>query len=161
MRKIIFLSFFLFTVLSCTKDEKDLKLELLTNEIVCVENINKHDYFEAFYQPNKVYDSLSKNIIHYKITNISDKKYFIMLNQNNLGTVERDFYRESLGKKKFSTNEIGFSLYKNDSVLDGNSTKVENMCGNGLELLKVEELNHIIKDFLVKNKINNTYELSI
>lgn len=160
MKKIICLSFCLITLFSCThKEKEDLKLELLTNQVVCVENINKHDYYEAFYQPNKIYDSLSKNILHYKITNISDKKYFIMLNQDNLGTVERDLYREALGKKKYNQNEIGFSLYKNDSVLDGNSTIAEEMCGNGFELMKIKELKGIVDKFLVENRINIRYKI--
>lgn len=154
MKKIIYLSFFLVILFSCQKNKKELKMELLTNEIVCVESIKKDDFSEFFYKPNKEYDSLSKNILHYKITNISNKKYFIMLNENNVGTVERDFYSEALGRKKNSLNSIDFSMYKNNSVLDGNSTKVKNMCGNGFELMKVKELDGIINDFLTKNRIN-------
>lgn len=160
MKKIIYLSFFLLIVISCTKNKKDLKLELLTSKIVCVEDIEKKDFLETFYIPNKKYDSLSKNILNYKITNISDKKYYIMLNENSIGTLERDFYNEALGKKKSTIlNTIAFSMYKNDSILDGNSTKVENMCGNDYEFIKTRELDTIVDRFLVKNRINKKYKL--
>ncbi|WP_173973392.1 hypothetical protein, partial [Flavobacterium bizetiae] len=118
-----------------------------------------NDFREVFYKPNAKYDSLSKNILHYKITNISDKKYFIMLNENNLGTVERDLYREALGRKDYAYNSIGFSLYKKDSILDGSSTRAENMCGNGFELMKIEELDTIVSKFLRKNRIFRKYQL--
>ena len=117
------------------------------------------DFREVFYKPNAKYDSLSKNILHYKITNISDKKYFIMLNENNLGTVERDLYREALGKKDYAYNSIGFSMYKKDSILDGSSTRAKNMCGNGFELMKIEELDTIVSKFLRKNRIFRKYKL--
>ncbi|MCC9065237.1 hypothetical protein [Flavobacterium piscisymbiosum] len=117
------------------------------------------DFREVFYKPNAEYDSLSKNILHYKITNISDKKYFIMLNEDNLGTVERDLYREALGRKDYAYNSIGFSMYKKDSILDGSSTRAENMCGNGFELMKIEELDTIVSKFLRKNQIFRKYQL--
>nr|WP_216301510.1 hypothetical protein [Flavobacterium sp. MC2016-06]MBU3857907.1 hypothetical protein [Flavobacterium sp. MC2016-06] len=156
MKKIIFLSILLMVFSSCKKKHKDLKVELLTSQIVCVENIKKDDFREAFYKPNQEYDSLSKNILHYRITNISDKKYFIMLNENSVGTVERDLYSEALGRKKFVFNSIDFSMYKNDSVLDGSSTRIKNMCGNVYysEFNKIKELDTIINDFLVKNKLD-------
>ncbi|RKR05303.1 hypothetical protein C8C83_4644 [Flavobacterium sp. 90] len=159
MRKVICLSFLFLMLFSCEKNKKDLKLELLTNEVVCAENVHMNDFREVFYKPNKQYDSLSKNILHYKITNISDKKYFIMLNENNLGTVERDLYREALGRKDYTYNSIGFSMYKNDSILDGSSTRAENMCGNGFELMKIKELDTIVSKFLRKNRVFRKYQL--
>ena len=159
MKKMIFLSLSCFVLFSCQKNKQDLKLELLTNEIVCVEDVYMDDFREVFYKPNAEYDSLSKNILHYKITNISDKKYFIMLNEDNLGTVERDLYREALGRKDYAYNSIGFSMYKKDSILDGSSTRAENMCGNGFELMKIEELDTIVSKFLRKNRIFRKYQL--
>lgn len=159
MKKMIFLSLSCFVLISCQKNKQDLKLELLTNEIVCVEDVYMDDFREVFYKPNAKYDSLSKNILHYKITNISDKKYFIMLNENNLGTVERDLYREALGRIDYAYNSIGFSMYKKDSILDGSSTRAENMCGNGFELMKIEELDTIVSKFLRKNRIFRKYQL--
>lgn len=98
---------------SCSEKQKDLKLELLTNQIICVDDLKSYDYIETRYQPNKKYDSLSKNILRYKLTNNSDKKYFIMFNENSIGTLERDLYHEALGKKNFSPlNSLDFSLYK-------------------------------------------------
>ncbi|CAA9203762.1 hypothetical protein FLA105534_04944 [Flavobacterium bizetiae] len=82
-----------------------------------------------------------------------------MLNENNLGTVERDLYREALGRKDYAYNSIGFSLYKKDSILDGSSTRAENMCGNGFELMKIEELDTIVSKFLRKNRIFRKYQL--
>jgi len=159
MKKMIFLSLSCFVLFSCQKNKQDLKLELLTNEIVCVEDVYMDDFREVFYKPNAEYDSLSKNLLRYKITNISDKKYFIMLNEDNLGTVERDLYREALGRKDYAYNSIGFSMYKKDSILDGSSTRAENMCGNGFELMKIEELDTIVSKFLRKNRIFRKYQL--
>lgn len=159
MKKMIFLSLSCFVLFSCQKNKQDLKLELLTNEIVCVEDVYIDDFREVFYKPNAEYDSLSKNLLRYKITNISDKKYFIMLNEDNLGTVERDLYREALGRKDYAYNSIGFSMYKKDSILDGSSTRAENMCGNGFELMKIEELDTIVSKFLRKNRIFRKYQL--
>ncbi|MDP5199147.1 hypothetical protein [Flavobacterium sp. DG2-3] len=160
-KKITCLMILSIILFSCNKDDnkKDLKIELLTNEIVCIENVKKDDFLEAFYNPNPKYDSLSKNILHYRIKNISDKKYFIMFNENSLGTEERDLYKESLGKKKYDLNYIGFSLYKNDSVLDRSSTAVENMCGNEFEIMKVKELDAIVNKFMLKNRIDKKYKL--
>ena len=147
-----------FILLSCKKDnKKDLKIELLTNEIVCVDNLKSYDYIETRYQPNKKYDSLSKNILYYRITNNSNKKYFIMFNENSIGTLERDLYREALGKKDFSPlNSLDFSLYKNDSILDGRSTRAEIFCGTmtGFEIQQREAL---IDNFLKKNKLDRFY----
>jgi hypothetical protein len=158
MKKIIYLSFFLLIVISCAKNKKDLKLELLTSKIVCVEDIEKKDFLETFYIPNKKYDSLSKNILNYKITNISDKKYYIMLNENSVGTLERDLYKEAIGRKNSTIlNNIAFSMYKSDSVLDGNSTQVEDMCGFNSNFLKRKL--EAVDSFLVKNEINEKYKL--
>lgn len=154
MKKMIFLGFSFLVLISCQKNKQDLKLELLTNEIVCVENVKKNDFYESFYKPNATYDSLSKNLLRYKITNISDKKYFIMLNENNLGTLEPDLYKEALGKKNYiNANSVALSLYKNNYILEGSSTKVESMCGNVFESKKMEELDTIIHKFLRKNRI--------
>lgn len=160
MNKITLLIFLFLVLISCQKNKHDLKLELLTNEIVCAEDVKKDDFFEIRYIPNAIYDSLSKNILHYKITNISDKKYFIMLNENQLGTLEHDYYREAIGKKSYSLlNSIDLSLYKNDSVLDGSSTRLENMCGNGFELMRMKDLDTIVNEFVVKNKILRKYKI--
>lgn len=147
-----------FILLSCKKDnKKDLKIELLTNEIVCVDNLKSYDYIETRYRPNKEYDSLSKNILHYRITNNSDKKYFIMFNENSIGTLERDLYREALGKKGFSPlNSLDFSLYKNDSVLDGHSTRAEIFCGT-MTGFEIQQREARIDDFLKKNKLDSFY----
>ena len=37
---------------SCNKNEKNLKIELLTNEIICVDNLKSLDFIETRYQPN-------------------------------------------------------------------------------------------------------------
>jgi hypothetical protein len=154
MKKMILFGFSFFVLFSCQKNKQDLKLELLTNEIICVENVKRNDFYEVVYQPNATYDSLSKNILRYKITNISDKKYFIMLNENNLETLEPDLYQEALGKKNYiNPNSVTLSLYKNNHVLDGSSTKMESMCGNFFESNKMEELDTIVHKFLRKNRI--------
>jgi hypothetical protein len=157
MKKSFSLISLVLILLSCNKNEKDLKIELLTNEIVCVDNLKSYDYIETRYQQNKEYDSLSKNILHYRITNNSNKKYFIMFNENSIGTLEPDLYHEALGKKDFSPlNSLDFSLYKNDSVLDGRSTRVEmgNCVFPGFEIQQREAL---IDNFLKKNKLDRFY----
>ncbi|MFH7019107.1 hypothetical protein [Flavobacterium sp. FlaQc-47] len=154
MKKIISLSFFVTILFSCQKNKQDLKLELLTNEIICVENVKQNDFYEVVYQPNATYDSLSKNILRYKITNISNKKYFIMLNENILETLEPDLYKEAMGKKNYiNPNCVALTLYKNNYVLHGSSTKMESMCGNIFESNKIEELDTIVYKFLRKNRI--------
>lgn len=158
--KNLFLSISLvLTLFSCKKNEKDLQIELLTNEIICVNNLKGSDYIETRYQPNKEYDSLSKNILHYRITNNSDKKYFIMFNENSIGTLERDLYREALGKKDLSSlNSLDFSLYKNDSILDGHSTKAEIFCGT-MTNFETKKRDSLIDNFLKQNKLDRTYFL--
>jgi hypothetical protein len=132
----------------------------LTNEIVCAEDVKGNDFKEIFYKPNAICDNLSRNILRYKITNISNKKYFIMLNENNLGTLEPDLYREALGKKGYSIpNAVALSLYKNNSILNGSSTRFENMCGNDIERRNIKELDTIVNKFLIKNRVVRTYKL--
>lgn len=159
MKNLFSLISLILILCSCDKNKKDLKIELLTNEIICVDNLTSLDFIETRYQPNKEYDSLSKNVLHYRITNDSDKKYFIMFNENSIGTSERNLYHEALEKKRFSPlNSLDFSLYKNDSVLDGRSTKAEIFCGTmtGFEIQKEESL---IDNFLKQNKLERTYAL--
>lgn len=159
MRNLFFLIFLILTLFSCNKNKKDLKIELLTNEVICVDNLNRYDFIETRYQPNKEYDSLSKNILHYRITNNSDKKYFIMFNENSIGTLERDFYGEALGKKNFSPlNSLDFSLYKNDSVLDHSSTRADmSYCTSSI--FETKQRDSLIDHFLKENQFNNTYVL--
>ncbi|HEY1194309.1 hypothetical protein [Flavobacterium sp.] len=160
MKNLILSISFALVLFSCNKDnKKDLKIELLTNEIICVDSLKSLDYIETRYQPNKEYDSLSKNILRYKITNNSDKKYFIMFNENSIGTLEQDLYRRALGRKDFSPlNSLDFSLYKNDSVLDGRSTRAEmgNCVSPGFEIQQREAL---IDNFLKQNKLDRNYTL--
>ncbi|UWY28128.1 hypothetical protein N4T20_20695 [Flavobacterium sp. TR2] len=159
MKKIIYLNIIIFSFFSCTKKQKDLKIELLTNEIVCVDNLKSFDYIETRYQPNKEYDSLSKNILHYRIINNSDKKYFIMFNENSIGTLERDLYNEAIGKKDLSPlNSLDFSLYKNNSVLDGCSTKIENACGTMVDF-EIKRGEFLINKYLEENKLERMYAL--
>src|SRR6218665_1449677 len=160
MKNLILSMSFALVLFSCNKDnKKDLKIELLTNEIICVDSLKSLDYIETRYQPNKEYDSLSKNILRYKITNNSDKKYFIMFNENSIGTLEQDLYRRALGRTDFSPlNSLDFSLYKNDSVLDGRSTRTEmgNCVSPGFEIQQREAL---IDKFLKQNKLDRNYTL--
>jgi len=159
MKKSLSLISTVLILLSCNKDKKDLKIELLTNEIICVDDLNKYDFIETRYQPNKEYDSLSKNILHYKITNNSDKKYFIMFNENSIGTLERNLYREALGRKDFSPlNSLDFTLYRNNSALDGSSTRAE--MGNCVSpSLKIQQREALIDNFLKQNKLERNYTL--
>ncbi|GAA3773653.1 hypothetical protein [Flavobacterium ginsengiterrae] len=159
MKKSLSLISTILILFSCNKDKKDLKIELLTNEVICVDDLKGIDYIETRYQPNKEYDSLSKNILRYKITNNSDKKYFIMFNENSIGTLERDLYREALGRKDFSPlNSLDFSLYKNNSVLDGRSTRAE--MGNCVSpVFEIQQREALIENFLKQNKLNRNYTL--
>lgn len=159
MKNIFFLIFFTLTLFSCTKNKKDLEIELLTNEVICVDNLKKFDLIDTRYQPNKNYDSLSKNILQYRITNNSDKKYFIMFDENSIGTLERDLYREAIGKKNFSPlNSLDFSLYRNDSILDGSSTRAE-MFSCISSIFETKQRDSLVNNFLKENKLNRTYTL--
>ncbi|KFF06419.1 hypothetical protein [Flavobacterium reichenbachii] len=159
MKKSLSLISLILILISCNKNEKDLKIELLTNEIICVDNLKSFDFIQTRYQPNKEYDSLSKNILHYRITNNSDKKYFIMFNENSIGTLERDLYREGLGKKDISPlNSLDFSLYKNDSILDGRSTRAE-MFNCVSPIFETKQRDSLIDNFLKKNKLEKTHAL--
>jgi len=159
MKNLFFLISLILILCSCNKNKKDLKIELLTNEIICVYNLKSLDFIETRYQPNKEYDSLSKNVLHYRITNDSDKKYFIMFNENSIGTLERNLYHEALGKKNFPLlNSLDFSLYKNDSVLDGLSTKAEIFCGTMTDF-EIQKEESLIDNFLKQNKRERIYAL--
>jgi hypothetical protein len=159
LKKNICLSFTLLLLFSCQKNKKELKLELLTNEIVCVEGIKKDDFLEVFYKPNKDYDSLSRNILNYRITNVSDKKYYIMLNENSIGTQEPDYYNEAIGRTKTKVlNILSFSLYKNNSILDGNSTRAEGSCVPRYES-NPSYVESLFADFIIKNRIDPSYEI--
>ncbi|MFC0077376.1 hypothetical protein ACFFLS_10020 [Flavobacterium procerum] len=81
-----------------------------------------------------------------------------MFNENSIGTLERDLYREALGKKNFSPlNSLDFSLYKNDSILDGRSTRIQGFCIT--PILETKERSLLIDSFLKKNKLERIYAL--
>jgi hypothetical protein len=124
--KKLFLKILLFSIfVSCDKKEKDLDLILLNNEVVCVENIdmNVSKINEKDYINNKAYDSLSRNVLNYKLTNNSTNKYFIVLNSNSLEVMESNFILEKLVENRIGTKSgLSFNLYKNNSIIKGRTT---------------------------------------
>jgi hypothetical protein len=158
MRKYIILA---LLCISCNakSEKKDLKLELLTNELFCVENFKTYQFMGPNYFPNKEYDSLSRNILNYRITNVSDKKYYIMLNENSIGTQEPDYYNEAIGRTKTNVlNLISFSLYKNNTILDGRSTRAEGSCVPRYET-NPSYVESLFANFIIKNRIDPSYEI--
>lgn len=82
-----------------------------------------------------------------------------MLNENNLGTEEPNFRYKDLGKNEDNLNYVGFSLYKNDSILDRTSTSIDNACGSYSEAMRIQEIDSIVYKFLRKYSIQTKYEL--
>jgi hypothetical protein len=99
----------------------DLELSLLTNEVVCVEDFD-FDYAEnkIDYDKDKIYDSISRNIIKLKLENNSSKKYFLVLNENFVGEIENNGMPKPSGFNIADYNKYSFNLYKDDKILDGN-----------------------------------------
>lgn len=112
----------LFLLPSCNKKEVGLELTLLTSEIRCVDltfknvfEINENKYFKK-----EIYDSLSKNIINYKVVNNSSKKYLIVLNEDNIDVLESQFLHET----GIEFNGIFLNLYNNNSILSSKTTLI-------------------------------------
>jgi hypothetical protein len=110
----------LFLLPSCNKKKSGLEIILLTNEIRCVEipfknvfEINEKKYFK-----NGIYDSLSKNIINYKIVNNSSEKYFIILNKEDIDVLESHY----LNKMGIKYDGVFLNLYNNNSILSSQTT---------------------------------------
>jgi len=115
MKSILYLVLVLYLLSSCNKKKSGLEIILLTNEIRCVDmpfknvfDINEKEYFK-----NGIYDSLSTNIIKYKIINNSTKKYFIVLNEVDIDVLESHY----LIKTGIECNGIFLNLYNNNSLL--------------------------------------------
>lgn len=130
-------------------NEDDLKIVLLTNEVVCVKDIELDDY-EIYYGSlhSSLYDSLSLNILNYKLINNSNKKYFIVLNENFVDVMENDFFLQKMIKNRIGTrNGISFNLYKDDSLMNGRTTlKAYNVNGTELEYYKSKRYKEIYMD---------------
>lgn len=122
MKNIFCTILVLFLLQSCNKKDDDLELILLTNEIICVDisfsdvfEVNKKGYFNI-----RIYDTLSKNIVNYKIVNNSSFKYFIVLNEDNIDVLENNY----LNKKGIEYDGVFLNLYRNDSILKTKTTLI-------------------------------------
>lgn len=104
----------------------------MNKQITSLKNVETDNFklYEKDYFNNKIYDSLSRNILHFKLVNNSSKKYFIVLNENYLGTFENDYYLKFSSKEKrnIKRNIFAFNFYKNDSILSGQITLLS-ACG--------------------------------
>ncbi|WP_320816204.1 hypothetical protein [Flavobacterium sp.] len=131
MKKILFM-ILTFLLISCfnnkedlkkdlsNNNEDDLKVVLLTNEVVCIKDINDYDVYHT-----NLYDSLSKNVLNYKLINNSNKKYFVVLNENFVDVMENMFLSHKIIKNRIDSSTrsgISFNLYRNDSLMNGATT---------------------------------------
>lgn len=110
-------------IISCGKPEDKLELTLLNNKIFCINNMspsNDEEILKLLNKNDTTYNNLSKNILTYRLTNKSDKKYFIVLNDNNLTTLECDSLMKTKIKDKINYyNQIAFNLYSNSTIING------------------------------------------
>ena len=137
-----FVLIFFFT--NCDKEKGGLELTLLTNEIVCIGNGKFRDTNnQTDWMTDKVYDSISRNIVKSKLTNNSTHKYFIVLNQDFVEEIETDKAMNASTEKKMSKrNSFSLNLYQDQQILEGNITLVM-----GSFNLKDNQNSWIVKDF--------------
>ncbi len=126
MKKLIIytITSFIFLLCSCKEQKKqdDLEIELMSETISCIENL---DYAKLYYKSKKydsLYNKLSMNVVKYKIHNNSNKKYFVVLNSNFFEQYdEYDWKFPDSKNKNLSINSINFSLYSDYKVLGGSA----------------------------------------
>jgi hypothetical protein len=84
-----------------------------------------------------------------------------MFDATSLGTLERDYYYESMGRRiKKEPNLLSFNLYKNDAILDGNSTWSGRVCVPQ-SVLSTQKVDSLFIDYLKKHRLNTFYKLKI
>ena len=131
MKKVLYILITCIIIFSCEK-KGNLELILLNKEITSLKNVEIDNFklYEKDYFNNKIYDSLSRNILHFKLVNNASKKYFIVLNENFLNTLENDYYLKisSNEKRNYKRNALCFNFFKNDSILSGQITLLS-ACG--------------------------------
>lgn len=127
--KYIVLFVISFIALSCQKG--NLELTLLNDTIVSVDEINYKTIEKTAGRIyiDTVYDNTSRNIVKFKLTNNSNEKYYIYLDENYLGTLENDIYlKEPLESEFKNKSELSFNLYRDKKIINGQST-LTTACG--------------------------------
>jgi hypothetical protein len=120
--KLILTFFIISNLISCEKNNKKLELTILNDTIKCVKNL---DYFKLYNNNSiydKLYDSLSTNIIKYKLFNNSNNKYFIVFDDNFFNNYEEMYYDVYDTCKNTSINYVNFSMYS-DYIVKGNHSR--------------------------------------
>lgn len=166
MNKSLQILFISLLLLSC-KEEGNLELELLNKEIICLNNFeyNNSKLYENHYFDDKLYDSLSRNILHFKLKNNSSKRYFLILNEDNIGSLENDYYLKitNAEKIKYEVNNLSFNFYQNDSILNGQITLLTS-CGilnKCSPMVLQNSLDSIFIEKLKKRKQFNSRNISL
>jgi len=109
----------IIAVISCSNNENSgVELELLIPQIKCVKGINLNNVYDNEFA-TKEFDSLSRNILEYKITNHSKRTYFMVLNEDILENIENT-NSLNINRKDRKENCISFNLYKDNEILAGN-----------------------------------------
>ena len=150
MKNMSFCLLIIIVFSSCKKEKSDLELTLLNDEIICIKDINPKTIESTAGQIyiDKVYDSISRNVLNYKLTNNSDKKYFIVLDENYLDAMENDYLFMKLIKNRIGKKSgLSFNLYGNEKIINGKTTLTSgcHFSKNELEYYKSNQYNMKIK----------------
>ena len=123
MKKVLGLILILVIMTSCDKkNDNTLSLTILNNEIICVENLYRDSIYTRDYYSHKEYDSLSKNILKYKIVNNSKSKIFLPLNPDAVKNIEINESLIESGITRKYDYILSFNLYSKGGMLSGHST---------------------------------------
>jgi len=101
MKKIIYLSMMIISFFSCSKKQNDLKLELLTSQIICVQNINKESIREL-----SADICTNENWKKWLFIDLEHKKYAFKKWENSNILEESIFESVSIFKGDFGTTII-------------------------------------------------------
>lgn len=174
--KSIFLLALVFTgFCACSKKQDKLQLVLLNAEVTCVENIPTDPFRinEVNYMDNASYDSLSRNVIKYKLVNHSAKKFFMVLNSSQLSVSENIINNGNRvhGRSQLKST-LSFDLYKGDSLANGSiALTTGGEYKNALDYYKSEsyrshitdslDIDAAVKMKLFRNKSRSTLNIDV
>lgn len=144
MKVIIAIFLFLFFV-SCNHHATELELLIVNKEVVCVDNVDPKTNEEIHHiLDDSIYGAISKNILTFKLRNNSDKKYFIVLNEDNLTTLENDLRWKIKTRDKIKFyNQLAFNLYNDSTIVNGKSNLFVGLIVKNVEGCFDEELKFV------------------